>query len=116
MVAPIFFEFIDCVFQLTVQFPQAFEFNQSFLLAILDHCHYAKFGTFLCDNWNDKKEKHLEEKTFSLWSFLNEEPTLIRNTLYVPTSDVLFPTSKLKKLQFWGNFYSRRERPFSTNQ
>ncbi|CAI8029274.1 Myotubularin-related protein 2, partial [Geodia barretti] len=37
--APIFLQFIDCVWQMTVQFPYAFEFNEHFLVTILDHLY-----------------------------------------------------------------------------
>ena len=35
--APIFLQFLDCVWQLMDQFPTAFEFNEHFLITILDH-------------------------------------------------------------------------------
>ena len=37
--APIFLQFIDCVWQMTIQFPYAFEFNEHFLITILDHLY-----------------------------------------------------------------------------
>ena len=37
--APIFLQFIDCVWQMTEQFPYAFEFNEHFLVTILDHLY-----------------------------------------------------------------------------
>ena len=44
--APIFLQFMDCVWQMTEQFPYAFQFNEHFLVTILDHLyrqalHYA---------------------------------------------------------------------------
>lgn len=37
--APIFLQFVDCVWQMTEQFPYAFEFNEHFLVTILDHLY-----------------------------------------------------------------------------
>jgi myotubularin-related protein 1/2 len=34
--SPIFLQWLDCVFQLTVQFPDAFEFNEDYLLYMAD--------------------------------------------------------------------------------
>ncbi|XP_054437781.1 myotubularin-related protein 1 isoform X4 [Pteronotus mesoamericanus] len=45
--SPIFLQFIDCVWQMTRQFPSAFEFNELFLITILDHLYSCLFGTFL---------------------------------------------------------------------
>ncbi|XP_052596720.1 myotubularin-related protein 1 isoform X9 [Peromyscus californicus insignis] len=47
--SPIFLQFIDCVWQMTRQFPSAFEFNELFLITILDHLYSCLFGTFLCN-------------------------------------------------------------------
>ena len=45
--APIFLQFLDCVFQMLHQFPSSFEFNEEYLLAISDHVASHRFGTFL---------------------------------------------------------------------
>lgn len=43
--APIFLQFIDCAWQIMQQFPEAFEFDSKFLIAILDHSYSCLFGT-----------------------------------------------------------------------
>ncbi|KQK80577.1 Myotubularin-related protein 2 [Amazona aestiva] len=48
--SPVFLQFIDCVWQMTRQFPTAFEFNEYFLITILDHLYSCLFGTFLCSS------------------------------------------------------------------
>ena len=37
--SPIFVQFIDCIWQITQQFPSAFEFNETFLITILDEMY-----------------------------------------------------------------------------
>ena len=37
--SPIFLQFIDCVFQLTKQFPTYFQWNEKFLISLLDHLY-----------------------------------------------------------------------------
>jgi hypothetical protein len=54
--APIFLQFIDCVWQMTFQFPYAFAFNEHFLVTILDHIYSCLFGTFL-GNCEKQREK-----------------------------------------------------------
>ncbi|KAG9338928.1 hypothetical protein JZ751_024318 [Albula glossodonta] len=53
--SPIFLQFIDCVWQMTKQFPTAFEFNDRFLMTVLDHLFSCRFGTFLynCESIRD---------------------------------------------------------------
>ncbi|OWJ99629.1 hypothetical protein Celaphus_00009605, partial [Cervus elaphus hippelaphus] len=48
--SPIFLQFIDC-------FPTAFEFNERFLITILDHLYSCRFGTFLynCESAREKQ-------------------------------------------------------------
>jgi hypothetical protein len=40
-------QFLDMVYQLTQQFPCAFEFNERFLIFLLEHLYDCQFGTFL---------------------------------------------------------------------
>ncbi|XP_037055178.1 myotubularin-related protein 1 isoform X8 [Peromyscus leucopus] len=58
--SPIFLQFIDCVWQMTRQFPSAFEFNELFLITILDHLYSCLFGTFLC-NCEQQRIKELRQ-------------------------------------------------------
>ena len=45
--SPIFTQFLECVWQMMVQFPTAFQFNEQLLLTLHDHLHSCQFGTFL---------------------------------------------------------------------
>ena len=45
--SPIFVQFLECVWQVMIQFPTAFQFNQQFLVTLHDHVHSNQFGTFL---------------------------------------------------------------------
>jgi rhodanese-related sulfurtransferase len=60
-ISPIFLQFIDCVWQLIQQFPTQFEFNERFLLVILEHVYSCRFGTFL---YNSDKERMLNQVRF----------------------------------------------------
>src|SRR5689334_3967066 len=44
---PLFLEFIDAVWQVTLQFPEAFEFNENLLVALLDAVQSGMYGNFL---------------------------------------------------------------------
>ena len=45
--SPVFLQFLDAVWQLTQQFPHAFQFSTHYLVAIYDALHASLFGTFL---------------------------------------------------------------------
>jgi len=45
------------VFMMCSQFPTAFEFNELFLVTILDHLYSCLFGTFLYNSEQERVEK-----------------------------------------------------------
>lgn len=52
--SPVFLQFIDCVWQISKQFPHALEFTEYFLITVLDHLYSCRFGTFL---YNTERER-----------------------------------------------------------
>ncbi len=56
--SPIFLQFIDCVWQILQQNGKVFEFNEKFLLTILNNMYNCQFGTFLYNN-EYEREKHV---------------------------------------------------------
>jgi len=105
--APIFLQFIDCVWQVSQQFPCSFEFNEKFLIAILDHLHYACFGTFLYNNEKERDESQVRTKTISLWSYINSNVSEYFNPHYKTNKDILYPSSNMRKLALWQGYYLR---------
>merc|ERR1712048_211245 len=69
--SPIFIQFLDCTWQLMQQFPKAFEFNSEFLMFLADEVYSCRFGTFLFNCEQDRKEYDLENTTQSIWSYVN---------------------------------------------
>ncbi|XP_023057944.1 myotubularin-related protein 1 isoform X1 [Piliocolobus tephrosceles] len=65
--SPIFLQFIDCVWQMTRQFPSAFEFNELFLITILDHLYSCLFGTFLCNCEQQRFKEIARGKSAAEW-------------------------------------------------
>lgn len=79
--SPLFVQFVDCVWQMTrqvsadalsptfarglsdspplpwLQFPSAFEFNELFLVTVLDHLYSCLFGTFLYNGEQERTAK-----------------------------------------------------------
>ncbi|XP_061073008.1 myotubularin-related protein 2-like isoform X1 [Conger conger] len=106
--SPVFLQFIDCVWQLTRQFPSAFEFNEYFLITILDHLYSCLFGTFLGNSEQQRVKEELPKRTASLWSYINNQPEEFTNPLYVDYSNhVLFPVVSMRHLELWVGYYIR---------
>uniref|UniRef100_A0AAQ4RK17 Myotubularin n=1 Tax=Gasterosteus aculeatus aculeatus TaxID=481459 RepID=A0AAQ4RK17_GASAC len=105
--SPIFVQFIDCVWQMTKQFPTAFEFNERLLLTILDHLYSCCFGTFLY-NCESARDQHVRSKTVSLWSLVNSRMEIYLNPFYTPESGrVLYPVASMRHLELWVTYYIR---------
>lgn len=52
--APLFLLFLDCVWQLSRQFPFSMEFGEQLLLALFDNAYASSYGTFLCNNERER--------------------------------------------------------------
>uniref|UniRef100_A0A8C8DVP9 Myotubularin related protein 6 n=1 Tax=Oryzias sinensis TaxID=183150 RepID=A0A8C8DVP9_9TELE len=116
-VSPIFTQFLECVWQLTEQFPQAFEFSEWFLLQIHEHVHSCQYGNFLGNNQRQREELQLRERTHSLWAFLMSERQNYLNPFYSPAysepsnADLFFFIPR-----FWRNMYHQFDRSMHPRQ
>ncbi|EPQ07567.1 Myotubularin-related protein 6, partial [Myotis brandtii] len=112
-VSPVFTQFLECVWHLTEQFPQDFEFNEAFLLQIHEHIHSCQFGNFLGNCQKEREELKLKEKTYSLWPFLLDDQKKYLNPLYSSNSQkfaVLEPNTASFNFKFWRNMYHQFDR------
>ncbi|CAM9123293.1 unnamed protein product [Lampetra planeri] len=119
-VSPIFTQFLECVWQLTEQFPQAFEFSEWFLLQIHEHVHSCQYGNFLGNNQRQREELQLRERTHSLWAFLMSEKQNYMNPFYSPAYSeahpVLEPSTLPYNFKFWRNMYHQFDRSMHPRQ
>lgn len=113
--SPLFIQFIDCVWQMTRQFPSAFEFNELFLITILDHVYSCLFGTFLYNSELERVNKEVQSTTVSLWSYINSQPEDFTNPFFVDYEHhVIYPLASVRHLELWAGYYVRwnpRTRP-----
>eukprot|EP00002_Diphylleia_rotans_P040111 TRINITY_DN9449_c0_g1_i1.p1 TRINITY_DN9449_c0_g1~~TRINITY_DN9449_c0_g1_i1.p1 ORF type:complete len:827 (+),score=158.77 TRINITY_DN9449_c0_g1_i1:75-2555(+) len=111
--SPIFLQFIEAVWQLMQQFPYAFEFNESFLILILDHLYCCRFGTFLKNHVNERKQLSLQDRTASLWGYLNSISKALLNPYYSTAKlsesgrKRLVPMISSCRLKFWFSYFTR---------
>jgi len=115
---PIFVQYIDCVYQMMRQHPTAFEFNELFLIFLLDNLYSCRFGTFLFDNEKDKMKFKVFEKTPSIWTYLLNRRVLVEyegcgtnymNPFYDPenTTYVIYPDLRHSSIQLWSTYWLR---------
>jgi len=109
--SPIFLQWIDAVYQVTLQFPYAFEFNEYLLITILDHLYSCRFGTFLFNTEKERMSHDVKKKTVSLWSMVNSKVDYYLNPFYSGDDGdqprVLIPSPAIRHLKVWKGYYCR---------
>ena len=113
--SPTFTQFLDCVYQLTLLYPQAFEFNERYLIDIQEHVYSCMYGTFVGNCAKEREELQLSSKTYSLWGHFIMNMDEYKNPLYEPADEAgglpapLMPDIRIQTVQFWSNLYARFE-------
>lgn len=111
--APIFRQFMDAVWQLLNQFPTAFEFNEWFLIEILDAMLSCRFGTFLFNCEREKYEHKTKIETTSVWTYLLHPANLCKfvNATYAPglSPQPMIPQVAFRNLALWSGLHLRNE-------
>ncbi|XP_028976642.2 myotubularin-related protein 4 isoform X3 [Esox lucius] len=103
---PVFLQWLDCVHQLLKQFPCLFEFNEAFLVKLVQHTYSCLYGTFLCNNVREREARNIYKRTCSVWSLLRIGNKNFQNFLYIPCHDmVLQPVCHTRALQLWTAVY-----------
>ena len=108
--APIFLQFLDCVWQIWRQYPTYFEFNHQLLERIADAVFSAEFGTFLGNCDRDRTEWKVYTRTRSLWTYVLDHESDFENPFYREGSEiVLLPplSSLLRNVTLWSEYYCR---------
>ena len=108
--SPIFIQFLHAVYQMTMQYPTAFEFNNNLLLFLSEQIYSNKYGTFL---FNCEKEKFMNkahERMVSIWSDIFLEKNKYINDLYKPINTSINIKGELKYLSIWNDFFFKYDK------
>ncbi|XP_074419043.1 myotubularin-related protein 9-like isoform X2 [Larus michahellis] len=107
--APLFLLFLDCVWQLSRQFPFSLEFSERLLLTLFDNAYASAYGTFLCNNEKERCLCKVKESTHSLWAWLNQpgEKKKYLNPLYSHNALVIWPSVEPQSIQLWQGLFFR---------
>jgi len=103
--SPIFLQFLDCVSQLLHIFPTAFEFNDEFLVALMDAVISCQFINFIHDCERPRMFT-LEPEYPSFWRFVCTHKARFRNASYARADSVLTLTDSLS-IRLWRGWFLR---------
>ena len=122
--SPVFLQFVDCVWQITQQFPTAFEFNECLLLDMLQALYSCRFGTFLFNCEKEREDNRVRETTPSFWEYVQENRLNYMNPCYDPpisghgpttlqtgVPTVLPVSTSTKDIRIWYNYYMQHVSP-----
>uniref|UniRef100_A0A6J0UFW1 phosphatidylinositol-3,5-bisphosphate 3-phosphatase n=1 Tax=Pogona vitticeps TaxID=103695 RepID=A0A6J0UFW1_9SAUR len=103
---PVFLQWLDSVHQLLKQFPCLFEFNEAFLVKLVQHTYSCLYGTFLGNSPCERDVHNIAKRTCSVWSLLRAGNKNFHNLLYLPGSEqVLHPVCHVRALHLWTSVY-----------
>ncbi|XP_047641828.1 myotubularin-related protein 5 isoform X6 [Phacochoerus africanus] len=116
---PVFLQFLDCVYQIHLQFPMEFEFSPFYLKFLGYHHASRRFRTFLLDSdyerielgllYEEKGERRAPQACRSVWEYaerLSKRAPVFYNYMYAPEdAEVLRPYSNVSNLKVW-DFYT----------
>jgi hypothetical protein len=83
--SPVFWLFLDCVYQIYHQFSREFQFNPQILQFLIQQTAAGQFGTFLANSPKELTELRQANRTLSLWTFISLTRDYFTNPLYDPT-------------------------------
>lgn len=107
--SPVFLLLLDCVWQLWHQFPLALGFSEVLLLRLATEVYASNYGTFLCNNDQERCALGVKDKTHCLFQALlkPKERDYYSNPLYEPTELAIWPSVHPQSLQLWRGFFLR---------
>ncbi|KAM9842624.1 myotubularin-related protein 9 isoform 2-T2 [Aulostomus maculatus] len=107
--SPVFLLLLDCVWQVWRQFPLALGFSEALLLRLATEAYASDYGTFLCNNDQERCALGVKEKTHCLFQALlrPKEKEHYSNPLYEPTELAIWPSVHPQSLQLWRGFFLR---------
>uniref|UniRef100_A0A8C4WZG5 Myotubularin related protein 8 n=1 Tax=Eptatretus burgeri TaxID=7764 RepID=A0A8C4WZG5_EPTBU len=113
-VSPVFTQFLECIWQLQLQFPCSFQYNEHFLLYLHELVYSCQFGNFLGNHVQERETLRLLEKTHTVWTHLWERRVEFRNPLYNNKQNcnptVLLPSTTAQCFRFWKGMYWPRSK------
>lgn len=108
-ISPVFLQWIDCVHQLLVLYPFAFEFNLKLLGFIAYHLTTCYYGTFIYGCEKERKERKCRERTISIWTDVIKNKGDFINLFYNEEMNNNLNINKFSfhKIRIWEEYYMK---------
>ncbi|EPS36046.1 hypothetical protein H072_10407 [Dactylellina haptotyla CBS 200.50] len=114
--SPVFHQFLDATYQMILQHPTRFEYNERFLRRLLYHLYSCQYGTFLYNSEKERLDAKVEKRTRSVWDYFLGRRQEWMNPDYDPAVDddergvggrVIFPMVSGSTVKWWPEIFGR---------
>jgi len=105
---PIFQQFLDCVHQLLVVWPDEFEFNERFLRRLMYHTYAGQYGTFLFNSERELLANEAPQRTRSVWDYFLARRAQFVNPKH-QTSQAVLVVPQSWRPRWWAGAFGRAD-------
>ncbi|KAL4171888.1 hypothetical protein KRP22_007064 [Phytophthora ramorum] len=115
--SPIFLQFIDAVYQLTLQFPMHFQFNELLLASVAEAVYSSWYGTFQKNSECERRLFLSSVASVSVWDVIRATTDQFLNPLFaggeVQSSNTsgymepMLPVCRVRVMQLWVSQYQK---------
>lgn len=109
--SPIFQQFLDAVYQLTLQFPTHFQFNELFLSKIAEGVYSSWYGTFQMSSEKERRAFLSKVSCVSVWDVIRASTDQFLNPLFTGGENLrmepMLPVCRVRLMQLWVSQYQK---------
>lgn len=105
--SPIFFQFLNCIYEYIHQLPNVFEFNSQLLYFLAEHSMSGLFSNFFFNNEFELKECQPWQYSISIWSAVLANRSSFINPNYSRHEAAVIPVITRGKIVFWEEWFFR---------
>ncbi|ETK97243.1 hypothetical protein F442_00208 [Phytophthora nicotianae P10297] len=114
--SPIFLQFIDAVYQLTLQFPTHFQFNELLLSSVAEAVYSSWYGTFQKNSENERRLFLSTVPSVSVWDVIRATTDQFLNPLFAgrevhassgSNMEPMLPVCRVRVMQLWVSQYQK---------
>jgi myotubularin-related protein 1/2 len=112
--SPIFLQFIDAVYQLTLQFPTHFQFNELLLSSVAEAVYSSWYGTFQKNSESERGLFLSSVASVSVWDVIRATTDQFLNPLFAGGEvhaatymEPMLPVCRVRVMQLWVSQYQK---------